>query len=326
LLRRNAYLKLIEKRMPMCIKLKLPFVIILLWFLSSTNLAATDTGYIRCQAGEGYVYLYQTADNFQVLANLRCGQRVEIIDPQNNDRVRVQTADGKEGYIPQSGLTASAIDPQQEAPGASSTVVRPEAAIAPAPAASVHIPSAFSGYSGNEASGSEERDYSRIEIFGSYSMEIPAPSWGLPSNTRGMGIDTSASLNLTRWFALEGDLGWNRATANFAGITAIDRSMLFSGGPRYTYREGRLSVFVHVLLGANRLTASSSIPAIIILGVPFPSATVTDTSLAAIIGAGADIQISRHVALRNQADYLPTHHLSQIQNNHRFLFGFVVKL
>src|SRR5690349_20277038 len=113
--------------MPMCIKLKLPFVIILLWFLSSTNLAATDTGYIRCQAGEGYVYLYQTADNFQVLANLRCGQRVEIIDPQNNDRVRVQTADGKEGYIPQSGLTASAIDPQQEAPGASSTVVMPEA-------------------------------------------------------------------------------------------------------------------------------------------------------------------------------------------------------
>jgi hypothetical protein len=307
----------------MRIKLILPFVIIL-WFLFSAKLAAAETGYIRCQAGEGYVYLYQTVDNFQVLANLRCGQRVEIVDPQDNARVRVRTADGKEGYIPQSGLTASAI--QQDAPAASSTVVSPEAASAPAPAASVRMPSAFGGYSGNRASGSEEREYSRLEIFGSYSMEIPAPSWGLPSNTRGMGIDTSASINLNRSLALEGDLGWNRAKANFGGITAIDRSMLFSGGPRYAYRQGRLSVFTHGLFGANRLSASSSIPGIVILGVPFPGATFTDTSLAAIIGAGADIEMSRHVALRYQADYLPTHHLSQIQNNHRFLFGFVVKL
>lgn len=307
----------------MRIKLMWPFGMILL-VVCSIRVAAADTGYIRCQAGEGYVYLYETVDNFQVLANLRCGQRVEIVDPQNNARVRVRTADGKEGYIPQSGLTASAIDSQQDAPAASPTVASPEGASAPAAAASVRIP-LFGGYSRSEASGSEERDYSRIEIFGSYSLEIPAPSWGLPSNTRGMGLDTSASINLKRWLAVEGDLGWNRATANFSGITAIDRSMLFSGGPRYTYREGRLAVFAHVLFGANRLTASSSIPAIVILGVPFASATVTDTSLAAIIGAGADIQISRHVALRNQADYLPTHHLSQIQNNHRFLFGFVVK-
>jgi hypothetical protein len=306
-------------------KLMLPFVVIL-WFLFGTKLASADTGYIHCPAGEGYVYLYQTADNYQVLANLRCGQRVEIVDPQNNARVRVRTADGKEGYIPQSGLTASAIEPQRDASSASSTVVSPEAANASASAASVRIPSRVSGYSGNRASGSEERDCSRLEIFGSYSMEIPAPSWGLPSNTRGMGIDTSASINLNRWLALEGDLGWNRATANFAGIAAIDRSMLFSGGPRYTYRQNRLSVFAHALFGANRLSASSSIPAIVILGVPFPSATFTDTSLAAVIGAGADIEISRHVALRNQADYLPTHHLGQIQNNHRFLFGFVVKL
>jgi hypothetical protein len=304
-----------------------PFLALILFLLASAKLAAADTGYIRCQAGEGYVYLYQTVDNFQVLANLRCGQRVEIVDPQNNARVRVRTADGKEGYIPQSGLTASAIDgPQQDGPTASSTVVGPEAASAPAPSASARIPSAFSGYAGNGASGSEERDYSRIEIFGSYSLEIPAPSWGLPSNTRGMGIDTSASINLNRWVALEGDLGWNRATANFAGITAIDRSMLFSGGPKYTYRQGRLSVFAHALFGANRLSASSSIPGIVILGIPFPSATITDTSLAAVIGAGADIEISRHIALRNQADYIPTHHLSQLQNNHRFSFGFVVKL
>jgi Outer membrane protein beta-barrel domain len=309
----------------MRIKLMFPFGAALL-LLYSAKPAAADTGHIRCQAGEGYVYLYQTLDSFQVLANLRCGQQVEILDPQNDDRVRIRTDDGKEGYIPRSGLTGGAIDTRQEAPAASSSVVSRQAASVPAPAASVRLPSAFGGYSGNEASGSEERDYSRIEIFGSYSLEIPAPSWGLPSNTRGTGIDASASINLRRWFAVEGEFGWNRATTNFTGITAIDRSMLFSGGPRYAYRQGRLSVFAHALFGANRLSASSSIPGIVILGVPFPGATVTDTSLAAVIGAGADIQISRHVALRNQADYLPTHHLSQIQNNHRFLFGFVVRL
>ena len=155
-----------------------------------------------------------------------------------------------------------------------------------------------------------------MEIFGSYSLAIPAPSWGLPSNTRGIGIDTSASINLKRWFAVEGDFGWNRATANIAGLTETDRSMQFSGGPRLTYRQGHLGVFSHALFGANRITSS----------IPSLSTSITDTSLAAVIGAGADIEISRHVALRNQADYLPTHHLSHMQNNHRFSFGFVVKL
>jgi hypothetical protein len=309
----------------MRIKLMLPFVIILL-FLSSTKLAAADTGYIRCQAGEGYVYLYQTVDNFQVLANLRCGQRVEIVDPQNNARIRVRTVDGKEGYIPLSGLTANAIDSQEDAPAASSSVVGPEDTSAPAPAASVRIPSAFSGYSGNEASGLEEKDFRRIEIFGSSSLEIPAPSWGLPSNTRGVGFDTSASINLKRWFAAEGDFGWNRAWANIAGISLTDGGTLFSGGPRVTYRQGRLAVFGHALFGANRLTASFSIPGVSLLGVPIPGTTITDTSMAAVMGGGADIEITPHLALRSQVDYLPTHHLSQIQNNHRILFGFVVKL
>lgn len=172
----------------------------------------------------------------------------------------------------------------------------------------------------------EGLDVPRIEIFGSYSLIIPAPSWGLPSNTHGIGIDTSVSINLKRWFAAEGDFGWNRASAQVAGITETDHGTLFSGGPRFTYRQGRLGVFGHVLFGANRLTASFSIPGISLLGVPIPGTTITDTSMAAVVGGGADIEISPHVALRTQVDYLPTHHLSQMQNNHRVSFGFVVKL
>ena len=74
----------------------------------------------------------------------------------------------------------------------------------------------------------------RVEIFGSYSLAIPAPSWGLPSNTRGIGMDTSASINLKPWFAAEGDFGWSRASAELFGVTLTDHGMLFAGGPRFT--------------------------------------------------------------------------------------------
>jgi hypothetical protein len=196
-------------------------------------------------------------------------------------------------------------------------------------AGSKHTPAAptAKAYGGIRLPGNPEGlGVPRVEIFGSYSLTIPAPSWQLPSNTRGVGIDTSASINLNRWFAAEGDFGWNRASANFSGIILTDRGMLFSGGPRVTYRQGRLAVFGHALFGANRLTASFSIPGMSILGVPIPGTSITDTSMAAVIGGGTDIEIRAHLALRSQVDYLPTRHLSQIQNNHRVSFGFVVKL
>jgi len=47
--------------------------------------------------------------------------------------------------------------------------------------------------------------------------------------------------------------------------------------------------------------------------------------MAAVLGGGADMEIRPNLALRTQVDFLPTHHLSQIQNNHRVLFGLVFK-
>jgi hypothetical protein len=172
----------------------------------------------------------------------------------------------------------------------------------------------------------EVLDVPRIEIFVSSSLVIPAPIWELPSNTHGIGFDASASVNLNRWLGAEGDAGWNRAWANFPGVGLTDKGVLFAGGPRATYRQGRLAVFGHALFGANRLTVSSSVPGIPVLGVPIIGSSVTDTSMAGIVGGGADIKIATHLAWRSQVDYLPTHHLSQMQNNHRFLFGFVVRL
>lgn len=173
--------------------------------------------------------------------------------------------------------------------------------------------------------GSEGLGIPRLEIFGAFSITVPAPAWQLPSNTRGGGIDGSASFNLSQWFAAEGDFGWSTASANVSGVSLLDRGTLFSGGPRATYRQGRLAVFAHALFGANRLTVTFSVPGLSLLGVPVPGKSITDTAMAAVLGGGADIEIRPRLALRSQVDFLPTHHLSQLQNNERILFGLVAK-
>ena len=232
-------------------QLKWMLPIVILFYLPCAKLIAGDTGYVRCQAGEGYVYLYQSVDNFQVVANLRCGQKVEIVDPQNNSRVRVRTADGKEGYIPQSGLTASAIGSQQQdmAPAPSPSVSTPEPAPAPAPAASVRLPSA--GYSPAAGPRSEERGYSRIEIFGGYSLMLPSSTAlqslngfpvpiggetpGTPSQcgfspctflfdfstpainpkiTKMNGFDSFITVNGNKWLGVDGGISYNRGSIN----------------------------------------------------------------------------------------------------------------
>ena len=86
----------------------------LMCLLASPSGKAGDVGYVTCPSGEGYVYLYQSVDSFQVLANLRCGEKVEIVDPKNTVRVKIKTLGGKEGYLPHSAVTAIAPGNQQQ--------------------------------------------------------------------------------------------------------------------------------------------------------------------------------------------------------------------
>ena len=150
-----------------------------LFFLSAAKLTAGDIGYVNCRAGEGYVYLYQSTDNFQVVADLKCEQQIEIIDSQNSVRVRVRTADGKEGYPPQASIAAAvpvsppqaaapqsaapqASAPQGPAPQATEPPPPPKAApVAPVPAASVGV----------SLSRLDESDTPRVEVSGGYSFQ-----------------------------------------------------------------------------------------------------------------------------------------------------------
>ena len=162
------------------IRAKLPMftVFTTLFFLFAAKLTAGDIGYVHCRAGEGYVYLYQSADNFQVVANLKCDQQIEIIDSQNSARVRVRTADGKEGYLPQASIApAVPVSPQQgAAPQRDATHHKPRTTgrrpqvappplpkavpVAPAPAASVGV----------SLSRLDESDTPRVEVSGGYSF------------------------------------------------------------------------------------------------------------------------------------------------------------
>ena len=140
-------------------------------FLSGTKLTAADVRYILCPAGEGDLYLYQTADNFDSWTNLKCGQKVEIVDAQKSPSVRVRTFDGKEGYVQQSELSGS---PPLSAPSAGSKAARQRP---PAPAASGLPSVGFDGDPRQEGYGSsEERDYSRVDIFGAYSRGSSLPA------------------------------------------------------------------------------------------------------------------------------------------------------
>lgn len=77
-----------------------------LCFLCAANAKADDIAYAYCPLGEGYVFLYDTPTGFQVVANLKCGSKLTVLDARDKERMWVRTADGKEGYVMKSSATA----------------------------------------------------------------------------------------------------------------------------------------------------------------------------------------------------------------------------
>ena len=103
----------------------------MLCLLSTAKAKADDVAYASCPLGEGYVFLYDSVTGFQVLANLKCGQRVTVLDARDNARTKVRTADGKEGYVPKSSLSAPAGQRPSAPPTAPTAPTAPAAPAAP---------------------------------------------------------------------------------------------------------------------------------------------------------------------------------------------------
>lgn len=131
---------------------KLLITLGILCFLSTARAKADDFGYAYCPLGEGYVFLYDSPTSFQVIANLKCGAKLTVVDPRDNNTARVRTADGREGWVQKSSLIAALPGSQPQpaaAPAAPVTSVTPAPPAAPvtpaapaAPVASVPQPAA----------------------------------------------------------------------------------------------------------------------------------------------------------------------------------------
>jgi uncharacterized protein YgiM (DUF1202 family) len=94
-----------------------------LCFLSSAIAEAGEAGYAYCPNGEQYQHLYQSLSTFNVLAKLKCGEKLEDLGRENilGTYVRVRTMDGKEGYVPQSAITSTPPTTNQNSAGAKSS-------------------------------------------------------------------------------------------------------------------------------------------------------------------------------------------------------------
>ena len=287
--------------------------------LSAAKLTAGEPGYVHCRSGETYVYLYQSPDNFQVVANLKCDQQIEV-DSQNGAWARVRTADGKEGYLPQASLaqavpnskpqntapqsaapqgTAQPETPQQgTAPQAAAPQAAPHATEPPpspksvnsaaAPAASVRVPLTL-----------DESDTPRFEVAGGYSF-LNEDTSGLSAGRQNVnGFESSFTYNVTRRLGAEGNFsGYFQSQSENSitiGTSAVDlgqREYGFAGGPRYN--AGLF--FIHGLLGMDRISLN-------LLG-----SQVAQNSIAVTFGGGAEWKFSRHLAIRASGDWIYSRH------------------
>ncbi len=141
------------------------------------------------------------------------------------------------------------------------------------------------------------------EIFGGYSFLYPnadvhglLPGAMLPvsstleSNPRGVGASLTYDFN--HWFGITGDISghWD---SNENGVAArIDDASFYSlsVGPKITFRTRHFSPFIEALVGGDRLTSD---------------VFNRDDKFGFMAGAGLDVNLSRHFALRLlRADYV----------------------
>lgn len=178
------------------------------------------------------------------------------------------------------------------------------------------------------------QDVPRVEVFGGYSyqnFDVSALSpLGLPGVGDRLGLngwDASADVNFNRWIGVEADLGghYKGDCEGVSGLTC--KNLSFMGGPRFTYRIGKITAFAHGLFGGDTASASINVSNLA-AGAPDVSASLSNTSFALAAGGGVDYAVTDRISVRlGQADYFLTRHLNDIgvanQNNLRISAGIV---
>ena len=147
----------------------------------------------------------------------------------------------------------------------------------------------------------------KFELFGGYSYVYPnsqltgtLPGGVTPVSSclcsipRGAGV--SATINLLPWLGLTADFSGNWAPHQALATNKISQSSFYSytAGPMFTLHHGRFSPFAEALFGEQRLA---------------PELFQSSSTFGMVAGAGVDIGLGRHIALRPiRADYLYSNH------------------
>src|SRR5260370_9870155 len=96
------------------------------------------------------------------------------------------------------------------------------------------------------------QEFPKAEIFGGYSF-MSVGNKDLSSRQSLNGWEASASGNLTKLFAIEGDVSGHYKTVTVSGVSATISDYTYAGGPRINFKP----VFAHVLVGGDRVSASA---------------------------------------------------------------------
>ncbi len=76
-------------------------LLIILALASALPASASDIGAVKCSVNQDRVWVYETLNSFDVETRLKCGETVEILS-RVKGYVKIRTASGVEGYVPDS--------------------------------------------------------------------------------------------------------------------------------------------------------------------------------------------------------------------------------
>jgi opacity protein-like surface antigen len=177
----------------------------------------------------------------------------------------------------------------------------------------------------------------KVEIFGGYTYANADFTGAGLKNTSFNGWDAAFTGNLNRWLGVVADFGGHYGSSNISvpvpvgtcppvclpAISVDSTAHEFLSGPRVSYRTEKITPFAHILLGAEHVTASAAVA----LPAPAPSINISasQTGFAVAFGGGLDLNLTKRIAWRNQADYLQTRLFHGTQNNVRFSTGIALR-
>jgi hypothetical protein len=156
----------------------------------------------------------------------------------------------------------------------------------------------------------DDSEFSRIELFGGYSLRSNNYGGSRPVLHYMHGFQVNGTINFHKNIGISADFGMQFASAS-NNNSVHDHELLF--GPRFSLRRNRLTIFAHQLVGGSTFDG----------GGPIAFALGT--------GGGLDLHFDDHLGIRIiQFDWIPSKFSKDpggawFKDNFRFGFGITVK-